>query len=65
MVSLAELVMAFPLEHGLAELITYMQLASTSHEVTVDEEVMEHIHWRLEDGSRRSARLARIIFART
>lgn len=65
MVSLAELVMDCPLEHGLAELITYLQLASKSNEATVDDEVKEQIRWRMEDGSIRSAKLPRIIFVRT
>ncbi len=64
MVSLGELVVANPLEHGLAELVTYLQLASKRDDATIDEAVIETVRWQAEDGSHRQARLPRIIFVR-
>lgn len=63
-ISLSELVTAYPLNHGLAELVAYLQLASTRSDTTVDEDVVENIRWRMDDGSTRCARLPRIIFLR-
>jgi flagellar motility protein MotE (MotC chaperone) len=63
-ISLSELITAYPLRHGLAELVAYLQLASTRPDTAVDEEVVENIRWRMEDGSTRCARLPRIIFTR-
>lgn len=64
-VSLAELVAECPLRYGLAELLAYLQLASNVSIATVDEEVVEGVSWRMEDGTMRRARLPRIIFIRT
>lgn len=63
-ISLAELAIACPLEHGLAELIAYLQLASNSRNAVVDEETKETVRWQGEDGCVRSASLPRIIFVR-
>jgi hypothetical protein len=49
---------------GLSELLAYLQLASGRTDTAVDEETVETIEWRLEDGSYRRVRLPRIIFAR-
>ncbi len=63
-ISLAELVAVHPLRHGLSELLAYLQMAGGRTGTTVDEETMESIEWRLDDGSFRRARLPRIIFVR-
>ena len=67
-VSLRELCETRPLEHGLAELVAYLQLAGDSFKSVVDEGVSELIVWRgmTQDGQpyARQARLPRVIFVR-
>jgi hypothetical protein len=66
-VTLAALIAAQPLEHGLAELVAYLQLGSDMFNVVVDEASEDAIEWHAPDdhGSTitRRARLPRIIFA--
>jgi hypothetical protein len=65
-ISLRELVLRHPLQHGLAELITYLQLAQEQPSA-VDEQHEELIEWRAEDDAAavtRRARLPRLIFVR-
>ncbi len=71
-ITLAELIEAQPLQHGLAELIAYLQLASDTFNAVTDEEVTEVIVWekthqggpgRME-GCMKQARLPRVIFVR-
>lgn len=45
-ITLAELIEKQPLQHGLAELIAYLQLASDAFKSVVDEEVTEVIAWK-------------------
>jgi len=65
---LRELVEIQPLEHGLAELVAYLQLGSESFQTTVDENASDVIAWQIcaADGSTawRQARLARVLFVR-
>jgi flagellar motility protein MotE (MotC chaperone) len=66
-ITLSALVRARPLQHGLAELVAYLQLGSETFRTTVDEAIAEPICWDvLEDGVAltRSARLPRVIFMR-
>jgi len=67
-VTLQELVQGQPLQQGLAELVTYLQLAGDSFSATVDDSVMEIITWQGlgTDGQThaRQARLPRVIFVR-
>ena len=75
-ITLAELIETKPLEHGLAELIAYLQLASDAFKAVVDEETTEVVFWKntqqgcpgnLEvcmDGRIKQARLPRVIFVR-
>ena len=69
-VSLRELCEMRPLEHGLAELVAYLQLAVEPHsfKTVVDEESVETVSWTGEagDGDRalKQARLPRVIFVR-
>ncbi|MGR4868753.1 DUF3375 domain-containing protein [Variovorax sp. LARHSF232] len=66
--SLRELVEAQPLQHGLAELVAYLQLGSDAFKAVVDEGTLEPIYWQAaaSDGERieRRARLPRVIFMR-
>lgn len=63
-VSLGELVTRHPLRHGLAELLTYLQLAGEWPHTAVDEEHEERIEWESAGGIKRLATLPRIIFVR-
>ena len=65
-VTLRELCETRPLQHGLAELVAYLQLADDSFKSVIDEEVSELIVWRGAgpDGREyvKQARLSRVIF---
>ncbi|WP_028221622.1 DUF3375 domain-containing protein [Paraburkholderia oxyphila] len=69
-VTLAELAASQPFEHGLAELVAYLQLgtAGESFRSSVDESVTDTIEWEAsgEDGSavRKRATMPRVIFVR-
>lgn len=67
-VTLSELLASQPLQYGLAELVTYLQLGYESFSISVDEDRTERIGWQTagDDGVLRSrvARLPRIIFMR-
>lgn len=67
-VTLRELAERQPLQHGLAELVAYLQLGSESFRTVVDEAATELIAWHSTDpdGSvrRRRARMPRVIFVR-
>jgi len=67
-VTLLDLCRARPLEHGLAELVAYLDLADRSFKALIDESVEDHITWR---GPSRNGRdqlkrvsLPRVIFVR-
>ena len=63
-VSLAEVVARHPLRQGLAELVAYLQLTAEWPATVVDEEQMDEIYWRTEQGQSRKASLPRILFLR-
>jgi hypothetical protein len=67
-ITLRELIDRQPLQHGLAELITYLQLGSESFNAVVDEDRLDLIVWQAlaSDGAevRKQARLPRVIFVR-
>jgi flagellar motility protein MotE (MotC chaperone) len=67
-ITLRELIDAQPLERGLAELVTYLQLGSESFKAVVDELTVDLIFWEAAapDGTpwRRQASLPRVIFSR-
>lgn len=67
-ITLRELVDRQPLEHGLAELVAYLQLGAESFKAVVDESTEEHIVWEVttDDGIavHKQARLPRVIFVR-
>ncbi len=66
-ITLKALIDAAPLEQGLAELVTYLQLGSESFAAVVDESVNDLIRWSsLADGTltERQAHMPRVIFVR-
>jgi len=67
-ISLVELLAAQPLQHGLAELLAYLQLGTEQFRTVADEAVPEAIYWQAQsaDGQAitRCAQLPRLIFMR-
>lgn len=66
-VILADVVQQHPLQHGLAELIGYLRLATdTGHLLhsTIDEDVRDQVEWRDTAGDARRATVPRITFHR-
>jgi len=73
-ISLRALLMTQPLQQGLAELVTWLELAHAGSSgldglrATVDDDVQEIVEWAMQgtDGStiRRRARMPRVVFAR-
>lgn len=67
-ITLHELVRAQPLQHGLAELLAYLQLGSEGFAMSVDEHRPEPIAWQAQslqgEAITRTARLPRVMFTR-
>jgi len=67
-ITLHELCKMQPLQHGLAELVAYLQLAGDTFKTVVDEDSIDTIAWKRtgNDGleSMKQARLPRVIFMR-
>ncbi|HSQ40758.1 MAG TPA: DUF3375 domain-containing protein [Fibrobacteraceae bacterium] len=63
-VSLSDVITQFPLQYGLAELVTYLAIASEDRNAVIDEEQEDHFQWISTDGVSRKAALKRIIFTR-
>ena len=63
-VSLGEVIARHPLRQGLAELVTYIQLAGEWPRTAVDDEVQEQVSWQIDGGAERLATLPRIILMR-
>lgn len=61
-VSLATVVMDNPIEQGLAELATYLKLATQEVAAVIDDERTEAIVWTAGDGRQRRATLPMILF---
>jgi hypothetical protein len=64
-VSLSEIIDTFPLEQGLAELITYLSVASSDEGAVIDDTHRQTISWTDEEGYARQATLPLVIFSRT
>jgi Protein of unknown function (DUF3375) len=63
-ISLGELVGAEPLDHGLAELVAYMTLATEDDSATIDDSQHQTVRWTDPRGKEIQAALPLIIFAR-
>ena len=63
-VTLKQVIELFPLEHGLAELITYLSIAAEVKQAVFDDDNPEHISWMTEEGLVKQTSLPRIIYAR-
>ena len=62
--TLTEVTAAYPLTHGLAEVVAYYQLATESDWATINPEQSQHLSWQLPDGTIREATIEQIIFGR-
>ncbi|MDQ0260465.1 hypothetical protein J2W20_002369 [Sinomonas atrocyanea] len=62
--TLADIVDAYPIEQGLAEIVAYFQLASESPWATTDTGHEQRLVYTLADGEQREAFVERIIFVR-
>ncbi len=63
-VSLNQIVSRFPLEKGLAEAVTYLNIASRDSKAMVDEEQTELITYRMPTGEARRLKIPLLIFTR-
>ncbi|NTX16463.1 DUF3375 domain-containing protein [Myxococcus sp. CA051A] len=63
-ISLAELVREHPLQHGLAELVVYLSLASEDRRSSVDEARTQELFWTDASGHPRRATLPLVLFLR-
>lgn len=61
-VSLAAVIADHPIEQGLAELATYLKLATQDVAAVIDDERTERIAWTGDDGRHREATLPMVIF---
>ncbi|MDK6080494.1 DUF3375 domain-containing protein [Massilia varians] len=64
-VSLAALLEESPIEQGLAELASYLKLATQEVPAVIDDERTEYVHWTDGAGRRRQAALPLLIFTRS
>jgi hypothetical protein len=60
-ITLGDLCQLQPLEHGLAEVVTYLQLGSDRFNTTIEESVSDVVTW-WADGVERSATMPRVVF---
>ncbi|MCY0908438.1 MAG: DUF3375 domain-containing protein, partial [Sulfobacillus thermotolerans] len=63
-ISLSELLTLYPLEQGLAELMTYSAIASESSEATFDESIRDIVVLEEREEAQRRTRIVRVIFSR-
>lgn len=63
-VTLAELLAAHPLRHGLAELVAWLQLAGERANTVFDDACEEPVRWQTTAGEWKQAALPRVIFLR-
>ncbi|HEY7395876.1 MAG TPA: DUF3375 domain-containing protein [Gemmatimonadaceae bacterium] len=63
-VSLTDLIAAHPLEHGLAELVAYLSVASDDQFALIDDAYADNVSWHDADGTARRATFPRVIFLR-
>ncbi len=63
-VTLQEILQKYPIEQGLAEVVTYFAIAGSDEKAVFDENAKERIFWQDKTGGTRCATLPRIIFNR-
>jgi len=63
-ITLHALVDRHPMEHGLAELVAYLELATDDPRTVFDEGHIEPVPWRTREGRWKMAEMPRVIFVR-
>ena len=63
-VTLAEVLAAHPLQHGLAELVGYFAVASEDRKAVIDEGSPQLVSWSDPTGRARSASVPLVVFCR-
>ncbi|MBN4077148.1 DUF3375 domain-containing protein [Mariprofundus ferrooxydans] len=63
-ISLAELLHTHPLQHGLAELVIWLQLATEQSRCVIDEDKQEIVQWRTEQDLIKQVTLPHVLFVR-
>ena len=63
-VTLAEVLAAHPLQHGLAELVGYFAVASEDRKAVIDEASPQLVFWNDPTGRSRSASIPLVVFCR-
>jgi translation elongation factor EF-1beta len=63
--TLADLIQEYPLAQGLAELITYLSIATEEGSTIIDDTVQEQIHWTNDQEMRKRVKVPRVIFSRS
>lgn len=62
--SLGDVIATHPLQHGLAELVTYFAVAAEYPRAVIDERTSQDIAWAVNDEARRSATVPLVLFNR-
>lgn len=60
--SLGQIIAQFPIQHGLAEIVTYFAIAGDDGKVEIDQQQTEKLFWQTADGKVRSADMPKITF---
>ncbi|MDX8398106.1 MAG: DUF3375 domain-containing protein [Mariprofundaceae bacterium] len=63
-VSLADLLQQYPLQHGLAELVVWLQMASEQTRSMIDEDNTDVVQWHTTQGLVKQATLPHVLFVR-
>jgi len=63
-ISLAELLQQHPLQHGLAELVVWLQMASEQSRSMIDEDKTDVVQWDAGSGLVKQAKLPHVLFVR-
>lgn len=63
-VSLQQIIEAYPLCHGLAEIITYLHIASKNNKSFIDDTKTEILHWISDNNVNKQINLPNVIFTR-
>lgn len=63
-ITLAEVVAQHPLQHGLAELVSYIAVASENRKSVFDEQSSQRIEWNDRRGQTRSVTIPLVVFTR-
>ncbi len=63
-ISLADLLREHPLQHGLAELVIWLQIASDTAQCMIDDTQEDVVQWQTEQGLVKQAHLPHVLFVR-